>query len=253
MPEADHQLAFSTAILDPETPTPAGLASAFGGVPTKRFDVYRNNVTVSLVNALADIFPAVSRIVGEQRFADLARRFAREHPPKSPLLFRYGHEFPAFIECFKPAASMPYLADVARLERAWLDAYHAADVAPLSTEALAAIAPEKLAAARLKRHPAATLVRSKFAAVTIFNANRDGQTGQRINAAIPESGLIARPDVDVALHGMPAGNAAFLAALMSNGTLAHAAEMGAAADEAFDLPAAIRAMLTTGAFASVEV
>jgi hypothetical protein len=96
MPDAGHEQAFRTAILDPELPTPAGLASAFGGVPDKRFDVYRNNVTVSLINALADIFPAVARIVGDKRFADLARLYARAHPPKSPLLFRYGQEFPAF-------------------------------------------------------------------------------------------------------------------------------------------------------------
>lgn len=253
MPETGHEQAFSAAILDPLTSTPAGLASAFGEAPNKRFDVYRNNVTVSLVKALTDIFPAVARIVGEQRFADLARLFLRAHPPKSPLLFQYGHEFPAFIETFAPAAAMPYLADVARLERAWLDAYHAADVAPLSPEALSAIAPERLPAARFKRHPAAALVRSQFAAVTIFNANREGQSGQRINAAAPENGLIARPDVDVTLHDMPAANAAFLAALMNGDTLARAAELGAATDETFDLSAAIGLMLTTGAFASVEV
>ncbi|MEX0955055.1 MAG: DNA-binding domain-containing protein [Rhizobiaceae bacterium] len=252
MPETEYEQAFRTAIHDPGTATPAGLASAFGGTPDKRFDVYRNNVTVSLVEALANTFPAVSRIVGEQRFADLARLFMSAHPPKSPLLFRYGHEFPAFIETFEPAATMPYLADIARLERAWLDAYHAADIAPLSPEALSAIAPEKLPAARFTRHPAAALVRSQYAAVTIFNANRQGQSGQRINAAIAENGLVTRPDIDVALHDISMSNAAFMAALMNGDTLTRAAELGAAADETFDLSAAIGLMLTTGALASVD-
>lgn len=251
MPEASHEQAFRSAILDPQTPTPTGLSSAFGGVPVKRFDVYRNNVTVSLVNALADVFPVVSRIVGEERFAELARLFVRAHPPKSPLLFRYGQEFAAFIEGFKPAASMPYLADVARLERAWLDAYHAADTKTLAPEALSAIPPEKLPNARFVRHPAAALVRSQFAAVTIFNANRREQTGQRINAGITENGLITRPEVQVTLQAISAGDAAFLDALMTGRTLAEAAEAATGADEAFDLSAAIGLMLGAGVFSAV--
>ncbi|GAB5505423.1 MAG: DNA-binding domain-containing protein [Rhizobiaceae bacterium] len=252
MPEARHEQDFRAAILDPQTPTPAGLASAFGGVPKKRFDVYRNNVTVSLVSALAEIFPAVSRIVGEERFTDLARLFVREHPPKSPLLFRYGEHFPAFIDGFAPAASMPYLADVARIEHAWLSAYHAADAALLSPEALSAIAPEKLPQARFARHPAAALVRSQYAAVTIFNANRGEQERQRINAGVPENGLVTRPEFEVQLVTIAAGEAAFLQELMAGKTLAEAAGIAANADAEFDLSAAIGLVLTSGACAAVE-
>lgn len=44
-------------------------------------------------------------------------------------------DFPDFIERYEHAQSMPWLADVARIERAWLDAYHAADTEALSAEA----------------------------------------------------------------------------------------------------------------------
>ncbi|WP_127521966.1 DNA-binding domain-containing protein [Mesorhizobium sp. Z1-4] len=254
MPDAAaYERGFRGAILDPGTQTPAGLASAFGGIPTKRFDVYRNNVTVSLTKALADIFPAVCRIVGEERFADLARLFVRENPPKSPLLFRYGENFAAFIEAFAPAATMPYLADVARLEHAWLSAYHAADAAPLSPGALSAIAPDKLPQARFAKHPAAALVRSQYAAVTIFNANRDEQERRRINAGVPENGLITRPEFEVRLAPISGGDTAFLHALFAGKTLAEAAEAAVAADTGFDLSAAIGMMLSSGAFKAVDV
>ncbi|MBO6718650.1 MAG: putative DNA-binding domain-containing protein [Rhizobiaceae bacterium] len=252
MPDSGHESAFSTAIRDPYVPTPGGVISAFGGVPAKRFDVYRNNVTVSLVKALAEIFPAVSRIVGEQRFADLARLFVRENPPKSPLLFRYGREFPAFIESFAPARSMPYLADVARLERAWLDAFHAADAAPLSPQSLAAIPPDNLPIARFVAHPAAALTRSPFAAVTIFHTNREERTGQRIDAGIAENGLVTRPGHDVVVRSVPAGTAAFLNALLTDDTLAEAASKATAEDAEFDLSAAIGLMLESGVFAAIE-
>ncbi|MBO6901352.1 MAG: putative DNA-binding domain-containing protein [Rhizobiaceae bacterium] len=253
MPDAAYEQGFRAAILDPTAETPAGLTSAFGGMPRKRFDVYRNNVTVSLTTALADIFPAVSRIVGEERFADLARLFVRAHPPESPLLFRYGENFAAFIEAFAPAATMPYLADVARLEHAWLTAYHAADAAPLAPEMLSAIPPEELPHAKFETHPATVLIRSQYAAVSIFNANREERERQRINAGIPENGLVTRPELAVRLTAVTGGDATFLHALMSGNTLAEAAEAAVVADTAFDLSAAIGLVLTSGAFVAVHV
>ena len=56
---------FAAALLDPDAPTPEGLAGPGSGRADKRFAVYRNNVNVSLVKALGDIFPTVQRLVGE--------------------------------------------------------------------------------------------------------------------------------------------------------------------------------------------
>jgi hypothetical protein len=41
-------------------------------------------------------------------------------------------DFPDFIEQFEPASSVPYLADVARLEMLRVRAFHAADADPLT-------------------------------------------------------------------------------------------------------------------------
>ena len=176
-----------TAKRPPETPTrpcfparccgrngrsPSLIAGPKGKGAVKRYNVYRNNVTVSLIEALAAIFPAVRRITGEEFFRAMARFHIRETPPNSALLFEYGRDFPAFIAAYEYAQDMPWLADVARIERAWLDAYHAADAEPLSPSALAAVPAERLADLVFTPHPAARIVRSRFAAVTIFAANR---------------------------------------------------------------------------------
>ena len=127
------------ALLDPERPTPAAVAGPNGKAAERRYNVYRNNVTVSLIDALAAVFPATMRITGVDFFRAMARFHVRATPPTSPLLFEYGRDFPDFIAGYEYAEAMPWLADVARIERAWLDAYHAADRAPLTPEALAAI------------------------------------------------------------------------------------------------------------------
>ncbi len=124
-------------LIDPDYETPAGVVGPRGKGAVKRYNVYRNNVTVSLIDALAAAFPATQRITGVEFFRAMARFHVRETPPRSPLLFEYGHDFPDFIAHYDYAQPMPYLADTARIERAWLDAYHAADMPPLPAQKLA--------------------------------------------------------------------------------------------------------------------
>ncbi|MCJ8519935.1 hypothetical protein ABID21_002778 [Pseudorhizobium tarimense] len=147
------QQRFPAGLMKPDSALPEGLTSWNCRQPKARYDVYRNNVMVSLRRALASRFPAAERIVGEGFFAAMAGIFIREHPPRSPLLFLFGDSFPDFAETFPPAQSVAFLANV-RLEIARGRAYHAADVAPLDPARLAAVAPDDLAAVRFTLHPA---------------------------------------------------------------------------------------------------
>lgn len=248
-----YAAAFTPALLDPGAREPDVIAGPNGKAVRKRYNVYRNNVTVSLIDALADTFPATRRIVGEEFFRAMARLHVRQSPPTSPLLFEYGRGFPAFIEDFEHARSLPYLADVARIERAWLDAYHAADAAPLPGRALAAIVPEKLGLAVFTAHPAARAIRSNFAAVTIFSVNRRNEPFGHITADEPEDALITRPDLEVFVRRLPAGGAAFLENLMAGAPLGTAAEAALEEDEAFDLAANTAGMIEAGVFTAVTV
>ncbi|MCP4315312.1 MAG: DUF2063 domain-containing protein [Hyphomicrobiales bacterium] len=242
---------FSDALLDPDLPTPKGIVGPKGKKAAKRFNVYRNNVTVGLVGALADIFPAVHRLVGDEFFRAMARIYVQTEQPSSPLLFRYGAGFPAFLKTFEPVAKLTYLPDVARIERAWLDAYHAADTPVMDPADLGAIAPEDLADQRFITHPATFVVRSNFAAVSIFAANRAGKDLSGIDPLIAEDGLITRREFDVEIRQLPAGAAAFLQALAGGATLGEAAGSAVEQSEDFDLAAAIAAMLEAGAFSAL--
>ena len=190
-----YSAVFSAALLKPDRETPALVSGPAGKAAAKRYNVYRNNVTVSLIDTLAGVYPAVQRITGVEFFRAMARFHIRETPPTSPLLFEYGRDFPAFIERYEYAQGMPWLADTARIERAWLDAYHEADAAPLTASDLASFPPERLADLVFAPHPATRLVRSRFAAVTIFAANRVPAPVEEIDASQAEDTLITRPGI----------------------------------------------------------
>jgi hypothetical protein len=247
-----YSASFTAALLDPDHATPSVVAGPKGKTATKRYNVYRNNVTVSLIDALAAVFPATQRITGLDFFRAMARFHVRATPPTSPLLLEYGRDFPDFIERYEYARSMPWLADVARIERAWLDAYHAADAEPMDPQLLAGIPAARLADTILTPHPATRIVRSKFPAVALFAANRsDGPVG-RIEATEPEDALITRPALEVMVRHLPPGSALFLTHLIAGESLGSAAATALARSTGFELPANIAGMIEAGAFTAIH-
>ena len=182
------QSGFVRALLDPTLPAPPGLATWNGSDPALRFAVYRNNVVVSLVAALADTFPVVRELVGADFFTAMARLYVAEQPPSSPVLAHYGDGFADWVGQFEPAAAVPYLADIARLERARVRAYHAADAPLLGADTIAAqlADPERLPAARLQLHPSVTVLASPWAVVSLWAAHQgQGRLGD-VDPARPE-------------------------------------------------------------------
>ncbi|QPC87320.1 DUF2063 domain-containing protein [Mesorhizobium sp. NBSH29] len=254
LPDAAHEFStsFATPLLDPKRAPPVEVMGPNGKGAVKRYAVYRNNVTVSLIEALTASFPAVQRITGDHFFRAMARFHIRETPPVSPLLFEYGSDFPGFIRRYEHAQSIPWLSDVASVERAWLDAYHAADQKPLAPEALAGVAPENLADVRLKPHPATRVVRAGFPAISIFAANRSSGPVGPIDVQGPEDGLITRPGLEVVVRHLPLGGAVFFTCLMAGMTLGDAVEAATAENATFDIAANIAGMIEAGAFATIH-
>lgn len=249
----DYAASFAPALMDPAAETPAGVAGPHGKAAVRRYNVYRNNVTVSLIDALAAIYPAVRRITGDEFFRAMARFHIRETPPASPLLFEYGRDFPAFIERYEYAQEMPWLADTARIERAWLDAYHAADAEPLAFGALSGLPADRLAQVIFTPHPAVRIVRSPYAAATIFSANRGAEPVRAIDAGIAEDALITRPSFEVAVRHLPPGGAVFLASLIHGVPLGEAAAAALDASPDFDIGAGVAAMLEAGVFTALHL
>ncbi len=189
------QTTFHDALLDANKSVPDGLLDAQANAAGRRFSVYRNNVAVSLTEAMHQAFPVIAKLLGSQNMDGLAGIFLRQHPPTSPLMMFYGDEFPAFLEGMEQLSHLGYLPDVARLELALQRAYHAADCQPIDPDALN-VPPEDLMRAKLTLAPAATVLRSEWPvhAIWLFNTE-DG-------APKPEAGaqdvLITRPEYDPA-------------------------------------------------------
>ena len=244
---AERQRDFGLAILDNRLATPEGLIGPDGLPSARRFAVYRNNVMVGLIDALTDAFPTVQTLVGTEFFRAMAGFYARTEPPASPILLAYGAGFPAFLEIFPPLAHLPYLADVARIECAWVEAYHAAEAVPVDVTPLLQMSPAMLGLQRFAFHPSLRLIRSAYPAQTIWLMNQPGQTPVPVDFTQAEDILILRPVAEVLCRRLDPGSAAFLQKLRDGATLSTASAAGFVATPRFDFAKALSGLLLSGA------
>lgn len=248
------QAEFASALLDPEAICPRDLRAWNGSDVTRRFAVYRNNVVVSLVNALADSFPVVQELVGPEFFRALASAFVRSHPPRSPLLLDFGSEFPSFIAGFAPARSVPYLADVARLELARVEAFHSADApAPASSAASQTLATASgTFPPGLLLHPSVRIVQSRFPVHSIWAAHQGVGELESVDLGQAQAALVVRPELEVLVVPVEAAVATFIAALLQGeglqGALAAAGRI-----PGFDLAGTLALLLHHRAIVSIRV
>ncbi len=249
------QATFAAALLDPVLPAPKGLRAWNGSDPAVRLAVHRNNVLASLIDALADTFPVTRQLVGDQFFRAMAAVFVRSAPPRSRVMAFYGEAFPDFIARFGPAASLPYLADVARLEMARVRAFHAADVEPVSNEAVAlALAhPERADQLHLVLHPSVTVLGSAFAMVSLWAAHQGEGDLAAIDTDVAEQALVLRQGLEVLVLRLPPGAPEFLLALHRGRPLAEAAADALAVAAGFDLSAALALCLGHGAITAIQL
>lgn len=224
------QKRFALAVLDHGRNPPKELCDGSG-----RFGVYRNNVQETLTRALATRFPVCRQLVGEVFFRGMARVFVELSPPRSPVLMTYGDELPVFLELFPPARTVPYLADVVRLEIARSQAYHAAEAEPLSAADLGAVSPRIWNRAKLRLHPSLRLVASLYPIVSIWAAHTDKAALPELSASKPEDALVARPGAMVEISRLPRGGAAFVEDLLRHGCLQSAMRASAAKRPGLDL------------------
>ena len=244
---AVRQPELARALRDPAAPVPVGLTSK-ASKPDKRFAIYRNNIASSLTDALSVGFPVVCRLVGEKFFRAMAASYIARHPPKSPVLMFFGEALPEFLEGFEPAAGLPYLPDVARLEIAIRESYHAEDSRPMDRVEAASISPNALESATIRLAPSLRYLRSKYPVFQIWKRNTSDDP---IESYDPEDVMIARRQYDPVPERLPSGGYEFVSALGRGETLRSACDIASRASDGFDLNDILVQLLSAGTIVEI--
>ena len=150
--------------------------------------VYRNTVIHGAVEALKSNYAVVAQIVGDEMFQGVAVDYASANPPRSPVLALYGEALPDWLKQQEWVADLPYLPDVAAVERLHVECLMAADAEPL-----AASDPSELSGRRLNLHPAVRFTWLQTPAMSIWLAHQQPVPAEIAPEWKPEGALFARP------------------------------------------------------------
>jgi hypothetical protein len=248
------QLEFAGAVFE-EADTRMGQQVRANGLSgARRLQVYRNNVFASLISALGAVYPVVQRLVGDGFFRYAADRYIRLHPSTSGNLHDFGGAFAEFLATFPAAAGLPYLPDVARLEWAYHQVFHAAEHAPLDLSALRAIPPEHHLALKFHLHPASRLFASEYPVLRIWQVNQEDYAGDGA-VDLTEGGvqiLVIRHHIEVDLQPLGKGEYAMLTALAANHDLASACEAALGVEPDCGLTACLQRHVARGTLVDVS-
>lgn len=255
------QDAFAAALADPDADT--ALVAQLRAVRARdgsqadalrtRIGLYRGNGRAARRQALANAYPVLAALTGDEYFDALTLAYARAYPTHDADLNRFGASLPAFVERYEADPRYAYFGDVAKLEWALHVAGFAADAVPLTPQQWTELGAARLATARLAVHPACVALASRYAAEAIWRAHRPGADGawpERIDT--PSWTLVVRPQWRPALVAhTESAHVAFLA-IQHGKTLDEALDEAFVIDSGFDFGRQWRVWIELGAITGLR-
>jgi len=216
-----------------------------GGAPgTARLAVYGEGYVVRIREALAEVFEAVRHLLGSTEFAVLAADYAKRHPSTDYNLSLAGRHLPEYLADSVHGRRLPFLSDLACLEWAISQAFHAFDQPPLDPARLASLPLDAWARARLVFQPSVAVVSSSWPIVDLWEARTVPR--ERIGIDLvdrPQRALITRHGEHVRCERVDPSQAQLLTGLLSGRALGEVcAEL-----EASDEPPPVAAWFSTWA------
>jgi hypothetical protein len=163
----------------------------------QRIEVYAEAYSSRLLEVLREDYPRVAKALGE-RFPAIMREYVREHPSKNPSLRHFGRNVPLFLAERAHADFPPWLSDLAQLEWARVEAFDAADRAPMTLEELQAVPADEWPRLRLELVPSVRTLVLSWPADEVWSALEEensvpGRTGPRKTVvAVWRNGLVVR-------------------------------------------------------------
>lgn len=241
---------FAQALTWSEADSRALIKPIGGGDQQRRFNIYRNNRMVSLIDSLRSTYPALNRLLGEEFFKASARAYIDAHPPEQPVMSEYGAEFGLFLSLLPSTDSVPYLRDVAELEWCQLQAYHCKDAPVFKVTDLSNLAPEVIMNTRFDCHPALHIVESAWPIGSIWTCsiNEVQPDEQPIDMNQSEAVLVTRPELQVQVNILNKAVIAFLQSIQQGETLGDAADKALESDPMFDVGENFTGLIGLGAF-----
>ena len=204
------------------------------GPPIKlhtRIAIYADAYFSRLLGALEQDFSAVRRALGETRFRRLIADFLVAHPSRSPNLADLGRPFPDFLRSHDVLRDLPFLAELAELERRASEAVYTARLSDIDPAALSRLPADRWPQARITLDPTVQLLSFRWPVHRLwFARERADEKGLcRLRRPAASRLLVYRDDEWVRVQSLEEGAWMLLEQLSSGRKLGQAFEAISAA------------------------
>ncbi|MEA2336306.1 MAG: hypothetical protein QOE82_313 [Thermoanaerobaculia bacterium] len=222
--------------------------------PIQRVGIYHGMYMLRMIEALTVDYAALAAFLGEHNFEHLVREYVQQFPSRSYTFNRLGDSLPDYIASSTWKRRI-FLRDLAKLELAMTQVFDEAEAEPLPADAIASIAPERIADARIIPIPALRLLALDYDANETFQAFRD----ERPMHPRRQKSWLAVHRRDYGVYRMPLSREAhaFLDSLMSKQTVGEAIDTFSRRFRRFpgqsELFTWFRDWSAAGLFAAIEV
>ena len=122
--------------------------------PVEQVDIYREQFWLRHVDVLREDFASIEHALGDDAFDRLAREYLTACPSASFTLRDLGEHMPRFLASRAPWSDDPFLAELAKVEWAFVEAFDAKDAPPFDPATIAGRSEDEWPRARIVLHPA---------------------------------------------------------------------------------------------------
>lgn len=191
----------------------------------KRLAVYASGYLDRSRQGLAETYPAVEHILGRSTFARLSFEYAERHPSHDYNLSAVGRGLPDFLIAHTLTKRLPFLPDLARLEWAITQAFHAHEAPPMDKAALQAISPDQWGSMRLVFQKSVHGIVSDWPILELWKARTEARESIDIDLVNhPQRVLVRREGTRVHCEALEAESFALLEALLIGQSVSEACE-----------------------------
>lgn len=203
---------------------PAALDRALFDGPNDRIHLglkaHANTISHARLVALEDCFPLTRDALGDGIFNTLSRQYCETPVARASDANTIGAEFVYFLEQHQRNDGVHIaedIADLAKIEWAWLESYHSADAVPLALADLAMLDENSLLTLTLTAHPAARIVALTAPSFILIPELGDTTEAKAV--------LIVRPDTEVHVLALNALNTVIFNAAQKGAQICNLLEM----------------------------
>lgn len=155
--------------------------------PERRLHIYQHAYKARLREVLAEDFPVLHSMLGDEAFDELCSRYIDAHPSSHPSLRYFGQFMEDFVRRELPYKNQEIIGEMAHFEWAFHDVFDASDQPYVTIDEVAALSPSVWPTLRFDFHPTLHMAAYEWNVAAVWSSVQDEEGQPTLPEEMPET------------------------------------------------------------------